>query len=228
MNKNDLSRWGRSLIIFLLILIGFSIYLYLRRGYYNIYIINKVLGSTAVLLSGITLFIGPLSHKFPSFAKLMSIRRNLGLLAFGIAILHVVVSLVQTERFVWFSWYFNEWIPVTFGVLAIGIWVYMTFISRDRKIVLMGSDVWKKRLSFAGNLAFLAIFLHLTVMKYEGWIRWLNGQVKQTPELANPSYPPASLFVFLFMVVVIVYRIANSLLRKPLTPVAPTALEQNI
>lgn len=33
------------------------------------------------------------------------------------------------------------------------------------------------------------------------------GEVKQTPELANPSYPPASLFVFAFMVVVIAYRL---------------------
>lgn len=51
-------------------------------------------------------------------------------------------------------------------------------------------------------------------MKYPGWIKWLNGQVKASPELANPSYPPASIFVFLIMVGVVLYRTIHWL-RKP-------------
>src|SRR3989344_4485392 len=112
MNRNDAERWGKSILVFLIIFIGFSVYLYLRRGYYNLYIINKVFGSTAVILAGITLIIGPLSKKFSSFAQFMTIRRHLGLLAFGTAVLHIILSLSQTERFAWFSWYLNEWIPV--------------------------------------------------------------------------------------------------------------------
>ncbi len=206
MNREDLKRWGRSLVIFLIVFLILSIYLFLRRGYYNLYIINKVLGSTAVILAGFSLIIGPLSKKFSAFSSFMTIRRHLGLLAFASGLAHITASLVQTERFEWFSWYLNEWIPVTFGILAIATWTYMTYLSRNEKIRLLGVDTWKKRLSIAGNLAFLAIFLHLTVMKYEGWIRWFNGQVKQTPQLANPSYPPASLFIFLVMVLVIAYR----------------------
>lgn len=199
-------RWIRALAVALIIFIVLSLYLYLRRGYYNIYIINKVLGSGAVVLAGIALFIGPL-RKISFIAFLMTIRRQLGLLAFGFALLHVTASLYQSQRFEWFSWYIEEWIPVSFGILAILIWGYMTYISRNTKIVQMGSDVWKRRLSLAGDVAFLAIFFHLVVMKYQGWIKWFSGDVKQSAELANPSYPPASIFVLIIMLVVIVFRL---------------------
>ena len=206
MNNNDLMRWGKSLLIAFAIFLILSFYLFLRRGYYDLYIINKVFASTAVIIAAITLIIGPLRANL-FFANLMSIRRHLGLLAFGFALSHITASLYQSDRFVWFAWYINEWIPATFGIFAILIWIYMTYISRDKKIQEMGSDAWKNRLSIAGKIGFIAIFIHLTVMKYEGWIRWFTGQVKQTPELANPGYPPASLIIFIIMLVVIVYRI---------------------
>ena len=203
----DREKWIKSIGVSLLVFILFSIYLFLRRGYYNLYIINKVFGSTAIVLAGFSLLVGPLSRSNPFFSRFMTIRRQLGLSAFVLAIAHIIASLLQQNRFPLFSWYTNEWIPVLFGIVAVGIWVYMTYISRNSKIKQMGIDVWKRNLSIAGKLAFIAIFFHLTVMKYEGWIRWFRGQVKATPELANPSYPPASLFVLLIMVIVILYRV---------------------
>lgn len=35
----------------------------------------------------------------------------------------------------------------------------------------MCSEIWKKSLGIAGQVAFVAIFLHVTIMKYPGWIR---------------------------------------------------------
>ncbi len=81
----------------------------------------------------------------------------------------------------------------------------------------MGSEKWKKTLSILSQIAFVAIFLHLVIMKYQGWIRWFLGKTKQTPELLNPSYPPASIFVLLFIVIVIVYRVINHLIYKSKT-----------
>lgn len=210
--NESIARWLRAIVISLIVVLILSVYLYLRRGYYNIYIINKVFGSTAVVLAGLTLCMGAF-RKNPIVASLMTIRRHLGLVAFGFAIFHVAFSLYQTNRFAWFSWYVREWIPVTFGIVAILAWTYMTSISRNTKIQEMGTVVWRNRLSLSGKIAFFAIFLHLTVMKYEGWIRWWNGAIKQTPELANPGYPPASLFIFVFMVVVIAYRTYISFFR---------------
>lgn len=207
-------RWVKSFLVATIVFIALSVYLYLRRGYYNFYIINKVFGSTAAILAGLTLIIGPLSRKVQSLTTFVTIRRQLGLLAFGFAILHIAASLLQQNRFVFPSWYLDEWVPVLFGLLAITGWAYMSYISRNEKIKQMGADVWKKQLRLAGDFAFLAIFLHLTLMKYPGWIRYLDGQVRQTPELANPEYPPASLFIFLFMLPIIFYRVFGMITRK--------------
>ncbi len=187
MNKEDISRWTKSLLIALIIFSLFSFYLFERRGYYNLYIANKVFGSTAAVLAGITLL----------FAKGMTIRRHLGLLAFALALIHVVLSILFLPNKFPVSWFMEEWLPITFGVLAVITWAYMAYISRNQKIKEMGSDVWKKRLSIAGQTAFVFVFFHLVVMKYEGWIIWL----------ANPNFPPASLFVLLVMLIVIAFRV---------------------
>ncbi|MBI2430911.1 MAG: hypothetical protein HYV39_02770 [Candidatus Levybacteria bacterium] len=207
MSNKDKSRWIRSISIGLFIFLLFSLYLFARRGYYNLYIINKVFGSTATVLAGVTLLIGPLSKRFPFFAKGMTIRRQMGLLAFVLALIHVVISTLFLPNKFPVSWFTKEWLPITFGVLAVITWVYTAYISRNSKIKELGATVWGKRLSISGQIAFLFIFLHLVVMKSEGWTRWFQGLVKQTPELANPSYPPASLFVLLTMLIVIIFRV---------------------
>lgn len=207
MSSEDTKRWTKSILVAIVVFFILSFYLFERRGYYNFYIINKVFGSTAVVLAGITLIIGPLSKKISFFTKAMTIRRHIGLLAFLLALGHVVLSLLFLPHKFPISWYIKEWLPITFGLLAICVWTYMAYISRDSKIKEFGAEIWKKRLSRSGQMAFILIFLHLTVMKTGGWLKWLNGEVKQTPELANPDYPPASLFVLFVATAVIVYRI---------------------
>lgn len=200
-------RWFRAITIVLVIFVLFSFYLYLRRGYYNDYIINKVLGSTSAILAGLTLIIGPLAHRNTIFARSMTIRRELGLLALATALIHVFYSVyVLSDRFP-YSWFIQEITPITFGGIAIAIWMYVASISSNKSITALGSDVWRRRQKIAGHTAFIAIYLHLVIMKYQGWIRWVQGQVKQTPELANPLYPPASTFVFIIMTAIIFYRV---------------------
>lgn len=209
MNKIELNRWVKSLVYMLIIFALFSTYLYLRRGYYNLYIINKVFGSTAVVLAGITLIVRPLSQKFKYLVQIMTIRRNLGILAFIMALFHTIASLVQQKRFLFPDWYLKEIIPVIAGILALTIWVYMTYISRNSMIKKLGVEIWKKRLSRAGMIAFVLIFIHISTMKYEGWLRWINGKVIASPELKNPNYIPASILVFLVILVIFGIRIFN-------------------
>lgn len=211
MHKEELHQWLRALCYALIIFALFSIYLYLRRGYYNLYIINKAFGSTSAIVAGFALIIGPLHRKYLSFAHFMGIRKELGLIAFGFAIAHVIASLMLQDHFKIPDFYIRIKYPLIFGITAILVWIYMTYISRSSKIKQLGADVWKTRLSLSGKIAFIAIFLHLAVMKYQGWLTWFKGQTKQTPELANPAYPPASLFVFAIMLAIIIFRIANDL-----------------
>ena len=198
----------------LLLFAVFSLYLYLRRGYFNLYIANKVFGSTAAVLAAITLLTGTIFHRFKILKGIMAIRRQLGLWAMAMALLHIAASLLQTSRFT-ITFYQKAWIPIGFGALAVVVWCYMTYISRDKKVLEVGVESWKNKLSLGGKIGFILVLLHLTVLKYEGWIRWLKGLVKKTPDLANPQYPPASLFVLFILLLVIVVRLINLLAKKP-------------
>ena len=69
-------------ILSALIIFGFlSIYLFFRRGYYDLYIANKAFAGAGTILLGLVLLIGPLSRIFAGFANLYvkfdSIRHNL-------------------------------------------------------------------------------------------------------------------------------------------------------
>jgi len=207
MDNQEKKLWMKSFLTTVSIFFLLSLYLFLRRGYYNVYIINKVFGSTSAILAGITLLVGPLSKQFSMAMHFLNLRKHLGLTALGLGIAHTAVSiLLLAHKFPFPSWFFKEWIPVAFGLLALGVWMYLWRISNVNKIQELGHSLWRNRQSVSGHIAFVAIFLHLTVMKYQGWINWFQGKTKQTPELANPGSPPASLFVFAFMIAIIIYR----------------------
>lgn len=207
MKQEEMSRWIKSFLITGIVFALFSLYLYLRRGYYNDYIVNKVFGSTSAVLAGLTLVIGPLGHRYRSFALLMPLRRELGLLALASTLVHVFFSVfVLSSRFP-VTWYIKEVTPISFGGIAVAIWLYIATISSNKSIKSLGTNIWRWRQKVGGHVAFIAVYLHLSMMKYQGWLKWFTGQVKPSPELANPGYPPASTFVFLIMSGVIVYRL---------------------
>lgn len=208
------ASWMRALVVAGIIFTVFSLYLFARRGYYNLYIINKVFGSTAVVLAGLTLTLGPLAGKLKSLARFVTMRKELGLLALAMALLHAVASVVFLSNKFPISWFQKEWIPIAFGVGAVFIWLLIPILLHEKHIVHLGEKTWRKYQSLAGRAAFVFIFLHLVIMKWQGWLNWFAGKVKPSPELANPSYPPASLFVLTIMISVILLRLYNRLTKK--------------
>lgn len=208
------SGWDSALIVAGGIFVVFSLYLFARRGYYNLYIINKVFGSTAVVLAGLTLTLGPLAGRAKIFVRFLALRKELGLLTLWLALLHVVTSVFFLPNKFPLSWYQKEWLPIAFGAAALLVWMGIAWLSHEKHIVRLGPTIWRKYQSWVGRISFLLIFLHLVVMKWQGWLNWWNGQVKPSPELANPQYPPASLFVLAAMLLVVFIRIYNKLKGK--------------
>lgn len=208
------NHWIKALktagVIFLIL----SFYLFIRRGYFNLYIANKVFGSTAVILAGITLILWPLSRVFPFLSLWLPLRRELGLVAFLSASIHMIISLFFLPQKFALPWFINEWLPVLFGFIAIITWTYLTSLSTNHNLQQINPKLWRYRQHIFGQLGFLAIYLHLVIMKYNGWILWWKGLVKASPELANPNYPPASLFVFFLMSAIILIRIPSLFVKK--------------
>ena len=101
---------------------------------------------------------------------------------------------------------FSLLVPVTAGIVAISTWLCIASISTPEKIKKIGATQWVVLQRSGGWIAFIAVYLHLVIMKHDGWIKWWNGHVKASSELANPSYPPASIFVFIILTLVFIFR----------------------
>ena len=207
MNTPETPRWVRSLIITLFIFGFFSFYLFLRRGYYNLGIINKSLGSAAAVIAGLTLCIGPLARAWTKLSTLTPLRRSLGLFAFVLAIAHTIISAFFLPNRFSLPWFLTQWPAVLAGLIAVTVWIYLSTISHDKAVKTLGSHRWITHQQYGAYIAFAGIYLHLILLKYNGWIEWFEGKTQQSAVLANPHYPPASLFVFAVMTAIIVYRI---------------------
>ena len=213
--KSSLSQasskaWLSTLPVVIIIFVSLSVYLFLRRGYYNTYIVNKVLGSTAAILAALSLSAGVLTRWNPRvFSFLARIRRELGLSAWFFALLHMATSLLFLNSRFPLSWYQEELAPFFAGIFAVAIWSILALLSRHDNKSSLSSSLWVFIQSTGARLAFLFVLVHLVVMKYQGWIKWFSGLTKQTSELLHPEYPPASLFVLLILLSVFVLRIVS-------------------
>ena len=202
-----MNRWLRALLVTAVLFALFSLYLSIRREVYNLGIANKAFGSTASVVAGVTLLIGPLARTLPQFGEFLAYRRQLGIMAFLTGAIHVIISLFFIPERFNITFFLKEWPATALGLLAIGVWIYAASISINSSIQKMGGNTWTTHQQRAGHIAFVGVFLHLIFLKYAGWIEWFSGKTQKTAFLANPQYPPASLFVFLVMAGIIGYRV---------------------
>ncbi|MBI5614612.1 hypothetical protein HY947_06845 [Candidatus Gottesmanbacteria bacterium] len=202
--------WLTASLHIIVIFSALSAYLFLRRGYVNTYIVNKVFGSTAAILAALSLSAGVLARWKPFlFSHLVRCRRELGLSAWILALLHMATSLLFLGNRFPLSWYQSELIPFFAGSGAVLIWSVLALISHHEQRDSLGTTLWTFLQRSGAQLAFLFILVHLVVMKYQGWIKWSQGLVKANLELAHPEYPPASIFVLLILLSVLILKLVS-------------------
>ncbi len=85
-------EYGVAIVIGVLFFVGLSVYLYYRRGYYDVYIANKIFAGTSAILLGIVLLLGPLSRAYDRFDRWLKYRKEIGIIAFVLALTHSITS----------------------------------------------------------------------------------------------------------------------------------------
>ncbi len=186
----------------------FSVYLYNRRGFYDLYIMNKVFAGEAAVLLGIVLLIGPLSRFFSFPDRYVQYRKELGIVAFFFAIAHGISSYYfLPNRFPVDIFYGALWWPFVFGLAGIIFLIGIFIIGNNFVMRKMDPRVWWPLQYWGVRIVFALTALHVFVMKWSGWISWYQkGGAK---ELVHPEWPGAGLLVGWFMVFVIFVRIAE-------------------
>lgn len=206
--KYQFQQYGVAVVVAGIIFFLFSVYLFYRRGYYNLYIANKIFAGDAAILLGMVLLLGPLSRLFNFFDKYVQFRKELGMVAFFLALAHTLSSYFflpdkfPRERF--FS--YGLW-PFIFGLAATVLLIFIFIISNQRSMHRIGSKLWWQIQSWGARVTFVLVALHVGVMKWSSWVSWY--QKGGGKELVHPEWPGAGLLVAWFMALVIVVRIGE-------------------
>ncbi len=180
------SGWKWAFIIFVvsfIIIFSYSIIRYnVLKGVpidqIPLFIFNKAISLTSVIVIGMSFIIGPFARFWPkTFVPKLYLRKYLGVLGFGIAALHGIISLLIFNP-AYYPRFFTEVGKLTFsGELSMLFGILSIFIFSSVSVTSLPSiekDMHPKQWKFVqrlGYLAFILVLLHVTVM---GWGGWLN------------------------------------------------------
>ena len=197
-----------AVFIAVIIFFALSLYIYFRRGYFDLYIANKAFAGTSAILLGIILLLGPLSRFFSFPDRYIQYRKELGIIAFFLALTHGIVSYYflplkfsLSGFLVTYNW------PLIFGLFATILLIFLFFISLYPIMSAIGKKTWWPLQYWGLRLVFALTFLHVFMMKWSGWLKWYK--VGGGKELARPELPGAGLLVGWFMVFVVLMRVSE-------------------
>lgn len=206
--KIKLYQYSVAFLFALILFLIFSIYLYFRRGFYDLYIINKVLAGVAAIQLGFVLLLGPLSRAFDRFDHLLKFRNELGIVAFLPALAHPISSFFFLGKYFPQSSYLKPLsIPFVFGLTATIILIILFISSNGISRAILSAKKWWVLQYWGVRIAFIAIIFHVTIMKYHSWIDWyLNGG---SSKLKHPDWPGLGLLEGWFIILVLLVRLAD-------------------
>lgn len=212
MTRESFRQYLFSFLMASVIFLFLSFYLFLRRGYYDLYIINKVLAGTSTILLGFVLLLGPFSRLYQIFDRFLIYRKELGIIAFFFALIHGLASFFFLPSHFSFPYFQKNFAVFWLGFSGLLVLTFLFLVSFEKIIEKIGRPRWWSFQVWGVRLAACLIFLHLFLMKYPGWIKWL--QIGGSADLKRPFLPPASLLVGLFGFFVFSVRIFELLGEK--------------
>lgn len=213
MTHEGKNRYLVSLTVTSVLFATLSLYLFFRRGYYTLYIVNKAAGGTALVSLGVVLLLGTLARLYKRFDPWIVYRKELGILALAWALVHGLISLFfLPDHFPFFSYLSHPTLPFVFGLTSLLLLALLFFISLDTFMNRMNKQVWWKFQNYGGRIAGLLALAHVLIMKYPGWIMWYTKGGAE--ELARPFMPPASILAGSFGIYVLFVRILEPALKR--------------
>lgn len=196
----------------------FSIYLFTREGYIlnapaNVDLLtvpNKILASIAMTLLAFTLLIGPLTRYFDRFDTWLGYRKEIGIVAGFLAVLHGLVSYYLLPNTFPKEWI--EWSALQFGAGLVGAILLASLfaISFRKAIMTLTASRWWFFQRFGLHTVIVATLIHVYVMKWDSWVLWLNTPLVSTPETVAPWLPGLALLTTLFITWVVIVRLYES------------------
>ena len=213
------SGWKNVFISFVIIFLIVFAYAVLRYNVFKgvpiaqvpLYIMNKVFALVSVVLIGLSFAIGPVCRFSKKFVSKLYLRKYFGLLGFGVASLHGLISLLLFNS-AYYPKFFAEGGKLTmegelsmlFGVLALFIFAIVSVTSVPSVEKGLHEKQWKF-IQRIGYVAYVLVLLHVTVMGFVGWLKpsdWPGGLY------------PISMITFVIIAIVLLIRLIVAVFPK--------------
>ncbi len=202
------------------VVVFFSLYLVTRRGYYfdapvtadPLFVPNKAIACAGMTLLAFTFLLGPLSRYFNRWDYLLVYRKEIGIVGGFLAVFHGIISYFFLPKKFPQEWLdFSSW---EFGAGLVGVFLLVSLfiLSLQKVIARMDGKSWWFLQRWGLRLAIIATLVHVFVMKWAGWIKWIKvGGGKPTAELANPWMPGLGILASLFIAWVVIVRLYETI-----------------
>ncbi len=195
---SPLRMWLSTSVFAALVFAAGSLYLFARRGDFNLYIANKALAVDALVLIGLSLALSGLVYFWDFIDTKIIYRKFLGLAGFALAGAHISIVLWMLPEKGGPESLTHEASEIL-GTLAVLIFAMMAAVSNKYAFYRLGSKRWRALLRL-GYWGFIFALAHLSLLKYGGWIKWFKS--------FDPILPPLSLLAIIFGAAVIILRLA--------------------
>lgn len=150
--------WARHLVVILIAVAGTALFLYSRAQWSEMHRWNRAIGDVSLVLVALAMVLGPLSRLWRVFTRFVPYRRELGIYAVILALIHaaiILVGWVQWDLMRLFGFEFHPGLQqyVMFqqgfalanliGILALLYGLILAITSNDRSMRWLGNSVWK-------------------------------------------------------------------------------------
>ncbi len=170
---------------------------------------NTVAANTGITVIILSLAIGTISYFFPSVARFIKYRKEIGIIGFFVVLLHIFVTLFYLqEKFPFPASYLHGKSLLSFSAALVStlILTMMALISNSLAIKFFGK--WWRRLLRIGYIAVLLALLHMSLRETRSWGAYIQNFMEP---------PPLSILILWFGVWVILLRICVYFLTRSKT-----------
>jgi DMSO/TMAO reductase YedYZ heme-binding membrane subunit len=170
---------------------------------------NTVAANTGITVIILSLAIGTISYFFPSVARFIKYRKEIGIIGFFVVLLHIFVTLFYLqEKFPFPASYLHGKSLLSFSAALVStlILTMMALISNSLAIKFFGK--WWRRLLRIGYIAVLFALLHMSLRETRSWGAYIQNFM---------APPPLSILILWFGVWVILLRICVYFLTRSKT-----------
>ena len=211
---SNLNDYVVAILIALVLTVFYGGYYWIQRSYLinappgvdPLSVPDKVVSVVGLILLAFTFLIGPIYRYFDAFDYLLQYRKEIGIVGGFLALVHPVMAYF----FLPLTFPEVPLISVTYGAGLAGslVVIFLTFISFQNAIILLGANRWWFLHRFGLRLVILFALIHFFCIEWSTWVEWLTqGPPKPDAELPSPWIPEPTIFAGLFAVWVVIVRL---------------------